>query len=47
MQDMVGGDNNRTSLVFQAPDIYIIVGVITVDPFFTGCRVSPLFATHR
>ena len=28
MQDMVGGDNNRTPVVFQVPDIYNIVGGI-------------------
>ena len=26
MQDMVGGDNNRTPVVFRDPDIYRIVG---------------------
>ena len=28
MQDMVGGDNNRTPAVFQMSDIYRIVGEI-------------------
>ena len=28
MQDMVGGDNNRTPVFYQAPDISRIVGVI-------------------
>ena len=28
MQDLVGGDNNRTPVIFQVPvDIYIFVGV--------------------
>ena len=29
MQDMVGGDNNRTPVIFQVSDIYRIVGEIT------------------
>ena len=28
-QDMVGGDNNRTPVIFQVPDIYRFVGVST------------------
>ena len=28
MQDLVGGDNNRTPVVFQVPDIYRFVGDI-------------------
>jgi len=28
MQDMVGGDNNRTPVIFQVPDIYRFVGVM-------------------
>jgi len=32
MQDSVGGDNNRTPVVFQEPDIYRFVGDVTTGP---------------
>ena len=38
MQDLVGGDNNRTPVVFQVPDIYRFVGVIGGYPRAIGSR---------
>ncbi|MFC1876606.1 hypothetical protein ACFL2E_04950 [Thermodesulfobacteriota bacterium] len=35
MQDMVGGDNNRTPVIFQVPDIYRFVGAIGNRPLET------------
>ena len=29
MQDLVGGGNNRTSVIFQAPDNLVFVGEVT------------------
>jgi len=34
MQDLVGGDNNRTPVIFQVPDIYRFVGDMPYT-FFT------------
>ncbi|MBW2633158.1 MAG: hypothetical protein JRE14_03340 [Deltaproteobacteria bacterium] len=31
MQDLVGGDNNRTPVIFQVPDIYRFVEVSTIS----------------
>ena len=28
---MVGGDNNRTPVKFQGPDIFVLVGVMLLD----------------
>ena len=35
-QDMVGGDNNRTPVIFQAPDIYRFVHQLSVPKISSG-----------
>ena len=40
MQDMVGGDNNRTPAIFQVPDIYRFVGEITAFQGQDLCQKS-------
>jgi hypothetical protein len=34
MRDLVGGDNNRTPVIFGVSDIYFFVGAVTI----TGIR---------
>jgi hypothetical protein len=35
MQDMVGGDNNRTPVIFQGVDIFVFVGDVTTSELKT------------
>ena len=35
MQDLVGGDNNRTPAKFEGPDIYRFIGDVTTEPLKT------------
>ena len=46
-QDMVGGDNNRTPVIFQAPDIYRFVGGIRKFENAFRCRYHQISVSSQ
>ena len=44
-QDMVGGDNKRSPVIFQVPDIYIIVGDRTASYIDMDTTTSGIVGT--